>query len=108
MGQPPYLAPAPFAVPAKLHRPNAVKCGPPVAPTGTSALTWPEIVWMLAQRRKSLGISQLEMDERCGWSDGQTSKYEIPHADDGRFPGAQAFCEWSQALGFGIAFVVLA
>lgn len=102
-------APAPFAIGnvTKLHRPGATKCGPPTSPAGASANTWPEMVWMLTQRRKSLGIPQLVLDERCGWSEGQTSKYEIPHADDGRFPGAEALCEWLQALKLGVALVPL-
>jgi len=83
---------------ARLHAP-AEHVGP--------ARTWPEIVWLLAQRRKELGISQLELDQRIGWGDTLTSKLEIPHEDDGRFVSPKTLEEWMQALSCGVRIVAL-
>lgn len=89
------------------HRPIAVLIGPPCRPERGGALTYPELVYVLAEWRKSKGISQLALDQRIGWTDGQTGKYEIPHADVGRIASWKAINEWLIGLGLGIALVPL-
>ena len=93
--------------PKHLHRPTAMLIGPPTRPERCGAVTYPELVYVLIEWRRSKNISQLALDQMIGWTDGQTGKYEIPHADVGRIATWKALSEWLQGLGLGIALVPL-
>lgn len=90
-----------------VHRPESRKCPPPSRPERAGALTYSELVYVLIEWRRSKGISQAALDDIIGWGEGQTSKYEIPHMDDGRIAGWEALGQWMQGLGLGIALVPL-
>lgn len=81
-------------VPEVVARPNWI----PSPPHEALAL----LVGDLIKRRQSLGMSQIELDERIGTPVGLIGKYEAFI----RRPSAQALAEWAQALGGYISFVV--
>jgi hypothetical protein len=87
------------------HRPESSKCPAPSRPTAAGARSYSELVYLLIEWRKSKGISQAAMDDLIGWGEGQTSKYEIPHQDDGRIASWAALLQWMQGLGLGIQLV---
>lgn len=89
-----------------LHRPRA-KYPAPSPPVAAGAQTVSELVYLLRERRKAVGLSQAALDDRIGWAEGLCSKYEIPHEDEGRKMSLDALCEACQALGVGIALVAL-
>lgn len=98
------------------HRPRHADIAEPHAPAGVmgsagaatlTARSYSELVWLLIQRRKLLGITQLDLDQRIGWGDGMTSKLEIPHMQDGRLAGPGTFKDWLQALGVGLQMVAV-
>lgn len=41
-----------------------------------------ELVDALRTRRKNIGLSQLELDHRAGWTDGYASKLEMSDAPE--------------------------
>lgn len=88
-----------------VHRPISLQVAPPARPKGHAATSYSELVWMLIEWRNVRGMSQLALDERCGWGEGQTSKYEIPHMDDGRIAPWEKIGEWMQGLQIGITVV---
>jgi len=49
----------------------------------------------LIERRKGLGLSQLDVDRLSGWAAGGCSKYEVGM----RTPGMVSLSIWAQALG---------
>lgn len=91
----------------KQHRPESSKCGAPVAPQGRWATQWPELCHLLIERRKALKIAQEALDDKILCGQGQVSKWEIPHQDDGRIPRADNLMDWVQALGLRIELVAV-
>jgi hypothetical protein len=99
------------------HRPRHGDIAAPSAPGGTlvssaspealPACSYSELVWLLTKRRHLLGYSQEFLDQRILWTEGMTSKLEIPHMLDGRVAGAVVLSEWLQALGVGLQVVPL-
>jgi hypothetical protein len=85
-----------------------------------SANTYDDLVPILVQRRKDLGLSQAQLDHIAGWTDGYTSKLELGQAkvkptskfpDDeekstARVAGKLMLPIWLQALGVTLAVVV--
>jgi len=92
---------------AYVHRPLSNKCRPPTRPGGANAQTYPELVYLLIEARKARGLSQAALDDLIGWAEGQASKYEIPHQDDGRISSGIALLQWMQGLGLGLSLVPL-
>ncbi len=89
------------------HRPLSSKCPAPARPEAQGARSYHELVYLLVGWRKSKGLSQAALDDLIGWGEGQTSKYEIPHQDDGRIASWPATLQWMQGLGLGIQLVPL-
>lgn len=56
------------------------------------------VAYMVA-RRKALGWTQLECDERAGFTAGQTSKLEAWRGPQGRVAGSVTMPRWLAALG---------
>jgi len=73
--------------------------------------TYEELIAALRDRRKEMGISQIEMDERIGWPEGYTSKVESPMRDPSRgrgnfrVLGPKSLPELLQALGLELVAV---
>jgi hypothetical protein len=88
------------------HRPLS-KCPLPSPPKEATDLDYHEIVWLLIERKKALGISQAIVDDLSGWTESLTSKFEIPHMDTGRIASGIHLVEWARALGLGLALVPL-
>lgn len=74
----------------------------PASPRGNGAQTFSEFIWLMIQARNKRGMSQTELDARIGWTDSQTSKYEIPHKDTGRRASWDAIADWLTGLGMEI------
>jgi hypothetical protein len=80
------------------------------------ATCYPELVWLLTQARKSLGVSQEEIVYRSneifgvgnGFEDGYLGKLEQPGSDSGRNAVHPLFDVWLAALGIGLKVVRLA
>jgi transcriptional regulator with XRE-family HTH domain len=53
------------------------------------------VISRLAQRRQQCGLTQEELDQQLGVSEGQVAKWE----SFARLPGAFMFVCWSNALG---------
>ncbi len=68
------------------------------APQHPVARTYPELVALLAARRKAMEISQIEMNDRIGWPDGYLSTIEC----FSRQAKWSTMTEWAQALGVNI------
>jgi transcriptional regulator with XRE-family HTH domain len=60
-----------------------------------------ELIDQLVARRKSLGLTQREVDDLIGCADGLVGKWECGI----RTPKPRSFAEWSKALGGNIMFV---
>jgi transcriptional regulator with XRE-family HTH domain len=63
-----------------------------------------ETVQTLRQRRKSLGLSQEEVNARIGMAENLVAKWETGV----RTPSPQAFWWWAEALGCRLSVVVVA
>lgn len=87
----------------------------PSRPEGSAATKGPELVHLLTEWRKALGVSQADLDGRIGWADGFTSKTEIPHSNDGKrftlWPTQDSpdgtLWDYLKGLGLGLAVVKL-
>lgn len=65
-----------------------------------------DLIEALRARRKALGISQLELDDRAGLSDGYTAKLEAwRNRRIGKGLGPVSLPLILEALGIGIVFV---
>lgn len=85
-----------------LHRPLSEHKSPS-APTLGAATTLSELVYLLIEARRAIGMPQVELDSVVGWGDTVASKYEILHDQrDGRAPSVSAIFDWLSALGFGL------
>lgn len=63
------------------------------------------LVRALTARRKALGMTQLDLDERAGFQDGYAGKLEIGYRPGGRTVGAVSLPLWLEALGVRLAVV---
>lgn len=61
----------------------------------------------LAFRRNQLGLSQLELDDRCGFADGHIGKLEKPLSSFGRVATTVTMERWLAGLGVGLLVVPL-
>lgn len=68
--------------------------------------TYADLVAYLVTRRKALGLSQIELDDRCGFYDGYVSHLENWRARHGRVAGSVAMALWFEALGVQLKPVV--
>lgn len=66
---------------------------------------YPALVAALTERRKALGLSQLDLDERAGWPGGYAGKLEAGWKEGGKTVGAASFPRWLAALGVRLAVV---
>lgn len=98
------------------HRPGHLDIPAPSRPVGPMssagaapllAGSYSELVWLLIERRKFLGFSGEAFDHHMGWTQGMTSKLEIPHRPDGRMAGHKIMQEWLQGLRCGLQVVPL-
>lgn len=70
-----------------------------VAATTGLITTYDALVDYLIARRKALGLTQLELDERAGFQSGYTAKLENWRGRQGRVAGSVTMPLWFQALG---------
>mgnify|MGYP007100075631 CR=1 FL=1 len=68
--------------------------------TATPEILGP-LIDMLRNMRVARGLSQLDVDERAGWSSGLTAKYECGV----RVPTVMALRFWANALGGQLAVI---
>jgi transcriptional regulator with XRE-family HTH domain len=66
-----------------------------------------ELAEVLTARRKSLGLTQLELDDRAGFQSGYTGKLEIGHMRGGRNAGVIALPLWLRALGVKLQVIAV-
>lgn len=64
-----------------------------------------DLIDALRARRKALGLSQRELDDRAGLQEGYTSKLEAWRSHSGRGLGPASLPRILQALGIGIAVI---
>ena len=64
-----------------------------------SATTYEKLVAILVKRRHSLGLTQLQLDDKAGYTDTYTSKLEAYQGRGGRTMGMMAMPTWLGALG---------
>jgi hypothetical protein len=65
------------------------------------------LVQALIARRKQLGWTQLELDDRAGFQDGYAAKLENWRGPQGRVAGSVTMPLWLQALGLGFVPVAM-
>jgi hypothetical protein len=89
---------------AEIPCPNAPAIFPPENASGTSTSpavirTYRDLVNHLIDRRHDLGLTQLDLDARAGWSSGYSGKLEAFDGSEGRVAGAVTLPLWLEALG---------
>jgi hypothetical protein len=85
----------------------AVKPGDnPVTALELQALRcWDGLVDALAERRRQLGLTQLDLDDRAGFQSGYTGKLEAWLGRSGRVAGTVTLPLWLEALGVVLVVV---
>lgn len=68
--------------------------------------TYGDLVAYLRQRRIALGLSMIDLDERCGWQNGLVSHLEHWRGKNGRTAGPATLPRWFAALGVELKPVV--
>jgi hypothetical protein len=61
--------------------------------------TYDDLVRYLIARRKALGMTTLELDERAGFPTGYSTKLENWKGPQGRVAGSTSMALWFEALG---------
>lgn len=69
--------------------------------------TYEDLLHRLRCRRNELGLSQLDLDQICGFQDGYTGKLELGHRPSGRGLGDMSLPTLLDALGVRLQLVPL-